>query len=81
MEAIKKDGIVDKYIVDSNTQIHSHIYNPENWVVTSNTLGLRAKELCPKTASEAEIKAAFLKILSNRIKELNTMYKNVQAHE
>jgi len=63
------------YSIGKDISIHSHIHDPESWLVTIRPLEIFGKRICSKNATEQEI-ARYINVLLHE--KLNTITKLIK---
>lgn len=75
MEKVYTKEVHTGYKIGEGISVHSHIHDPESWLVTIRPLEVFGKRICSKYATEEEI-ARYINVLLHE--KLNTVTKLIK---
>ena len=75
MEKVYTKEVHTGYKIGEHISVHSHIHDPESWLVTIRPLEIFGKRICTKYAREEEI-ARYINVLLQE--KLNTVTKLIK---
>jgi len=67
----------NRYKIGKDIEIHGHIHNPENWMLTVRPLEIFGVQLCKKTCSEKEIAQHIYQIMNKKMNEVDRLMSEV----
>jgi len=77
MEKEIKNGIVTGYEIGKAISIHTHITDPERWLITIRPLQIFGQSLCKKNCTEPEIARYVNVLLHKKLNIVNDLIKDV----